>query len=141
MDQKCRICNIVKTALSFVFTLVMIAALLGAYVTFGSLEIAAFGSEVGSLSILAVVITLMLWTTDLDCSTCAPPKFQQWVIFVVLILATIASILGITQTHFRQASLIVGTREGSLAIIAFVVTATYWAKHVQSLCGFCGLKK
>jgi hypothetical protein len=143
MDQKCDICNVVKTALSLVFTVVMIGAMLGAYATLGSLDPQVFGTEASSLAILAVVVTLMLWTTNLDCSGCPPPSFQQWVIFTVLILATIASVLGLYQAHFGAGSYLgtVGSRESSLAILAFAVTATYWAKHVQTICETCTPRK
>lgn len=136
---KCDVCNIVKIALSLVFTVVMIGAILGAYATLGSLIPEAFGTEAASLALLAVVVTLMLWTTNLDCSGCPPPSFQQWVIFTILILSTISSILGLYQTHFGKGAFEdnVGTPESSLAILAFAVTATYWAKHVQTICETC----
>ncbi len=142
-SQKCDICNVVKIVLSLIFTIVMIGAILGVYATLGSLEPQAFGSEAASLSILAVVITLMLWTTNLDCSGCPPPTFQQWVIFAVLIFATIASVLGLYQAHFGAGTLAgnVGSSESSLAILAFAVTATYWAKHVQTICETCTPRK
>lgn len=129
----------VKIGLSLVFTAVMIAAILGAYATLGSLVLEAFGTQAASLALLAVVITLMLWTTNLDCSHCPTPAFQQWVIFTVLILATIASILGLYQAHFGLGRFAetVGTSESSLAILAFAVTSTFWAKHVLTICDTC----
>ena len=139
LTSKCDICDKVKIGLSLVFTIVMIGAILGAYATLGSLTLEAFVTESASLALLAVVVTLMLWTTNLDCSGSPPPSLQQWVIFTVLIFATIASILGLYEAHFGSGRFTdtVGTSESSLAILAFAVTSTFWAKHVQTLCDTC----
>jgi carbon starvation protein CstA len=138
--MECRTCDRVKTVLSLLFTVVMAAALLGAYYAHGTIAELQFGTTEASLSILAVVITLMLWTKNLDCSNCPNLRYQQWVVFGILILATIASFIGMYRAHIGVNELVVGTRNASLSIIAFAVTATYWAKQVQKICGQCSLQ-
>lgn len=135
--NKCSTCNIVKTALSFIFTAAMTVAIIGAVEGTQLLGKVQFGSMEASLGLLALVMTLMLWTTNLDCSGCPNPVYQNWIVFAFLILATIASLLGLYQAHFRTGTFVAGTLEGSLAILAFAVVATQWAKNVQSLCESC----
>ena len=134
---KCSTCDTVKTILSLIFTVVLAAALLGAYYAHGTIFEPLFGTTEASLSILAVVITLMLWTKNLDCSHCPNPKCQTWIIFVILILATITSLADVYASHIGINEIVVGSRTGSLSIIAFAVTATYWAKHIEKICGKC----
>ena len=138
--SKCNVCNVVKTALSILFTAVMTAALLGVYVTHGPMGESFIGSAEGSLSILALVITLMLWTLNLDCSKCPNPRLQQSIVFVLLVLATVASIIGMVQAHMGEDGFVFGTFDGSLSIIAFSITGTYWAKHLQVICDSCTLR-
>lgn len=135
---KCSLCNIVKTTLSFIFTAVMATAIFAAYVAHGfEAETLTWGSVEASLSILALIATLMLWTTNLDCSGCPNPKYQGWIVFSLLVLATFASLVGMVQAHFRIEGFQAGTMEGSLSILAFVVASTYWAKQVQKICETC----
>lgn len=138
--SKCNICDVVKTALSILFTGVMTAALLGVYITHGPLGESFIGSAEGSLSILALVITLMLWTMNLDCSSCPNPRLQQGIVFIVLVLATVASLIGMVQAHIGANGFVFGTFDGSLSILAFSITGTYWAKHLQALCDSCKLQ-
>jgi hypothetical protein len=139
--SKCSVCNTVKTVLSLVFTGVMTAALLGFYYTHIPLGDQFIGSMEGSLAILALVSTLMLWTLNLDCSSCPTPFLQQIIVFSILILATVAAILGMYKAHMDpNGNLILGTTDCSLSILAFVVASTYWAKHVQTLCQSCNIR-
>lgn len=135
--NKCSTCNIVKTALSFIFTAAMTAAIIGAVEGTSLLVSPNFGSVEASLAILALTVTLMLWTTNLDCSGCPNPTYQNWIVFTFLVLATLASLCGLYQAHFRTGIFVAGTPEGSLAILTFAIVATQWAKNVQSLCESC----
>jgi hypothetical protein len=134
---KCSLCNIVKTTLSFIFTAVMVTAIFGGYLSQGFESVPDFGSTEASLGILAVIATLMLWTTNLDCSNCPNPKYQNWIVFGLLVITTVLALIGMVRAHFRVEGFQAGTMEGSLSILAFVFASTYWAKEVQKICETC----
>lgn len=134
---KCSLCNIVKTTLSFIFTAVMAAAIFGGYLSQGFEGAPRLGSAEASLGLLALTATLTLWTTNLDCSGCPNPRYQNWIVFSLLIIATVIALIGMIRAHFRIEGFQAGTLEGSLSILAFVLTSTYWAKQVQKICETC----
>ena len=134
---KCSLCNIVKTTLSFIFTAVMATAIFGGYLSQGFEGVSMLGSPEASLGILALIATLMLWTTNLDCSGCPNPKYQNWIVFGLLVITTFLALIGMVRAHFRVEGFQAGTMEGSLSILAFVFSSTYWAKEVQKICETC----
>jgi hypothetical protein len=118
----------------------MAIAIVAVYDSHGTIENITLGTAEGSLSILALVISLRLWTTNLDCSRCPNSMFKHWIVFVVLITTTILAIFDFHSVHFAH-GLSVGTVEGSLSLLAFAVTATLWADEVQSICVTCNLRR
>lgn len=134
---KCSLCNIVKTTLSFIFTAVMATAIFGGYLSQGLEGMTRLGSAEASLGILALIATLMLWTTNLDCSGCPNPRYQNWIVFTLLVITTVIALIGMIRAHFRIDGFQAGTLDGSLSILAFVVASTYWAKNVQKICETC----
>lgn len=140
VNINCRTCDVIKTVMCLIFTAVITAAILGMIEASGFLTTPTLGSSEASLSVLALVIALMLWTKNMDCSGCPNPKFQQCVVFVFLILATIATLVGLYKAHVIDNKLVFGTMDGSLSILAFAVAATYWTKHVESICSSCKIK-
>ena len=138
--MKCNTCGIVKNVLSVVFMVIMAAAILDAYYAHGTISNPRFGTDEASFSILAVVITLMMWTKNLDCSKDASKKYQSWVIFTILIIATAASIANVYTSHVGTNGIVVGSRTGSIAIVSFVITTIYWAKQVEKICSKCILQ-
>ena len=53
------------------------------------------------------------------------------ILAVLLFLTTLASLLGVYQTHFVGGSMQFGSTSGSLAIIAFVASALAWGKKMK----------
>ena len=62
----------------------------------------------------------------------------DWVFSSLLLLASVASLIGVYKSHFLSSGATFGTTSGSLALIAFVLSVTLWKK---SMCCCCGEKK
>ncbi|ALM14694.1 MAG TPA: hypothetical protein DEB30_00190 [Candidatus Peribacter riflensis] len=58
-------------------------------------------------------------------SSCAA---VQWVICLLLFLASIASLVGVYRAHFATGGMVFGSTNSSLSILAFVVALTLWSK-------------
>lgn len=79
-----------------------------------------------------------------NCSTgCMVTK---WILCVLLLLTAIAAIIGVYETHVvigtdpARFALQFGSTSGSLAIIAFAISATLWMKQLvccMSKCEVC----
>ena len=64
-------------------------------------------------------------------------KFCKWVVALLLLAVSIASLAGVYQTHVMSGSdgsrmvIQFGSTSGSLAIIAFVVSVMAWGKKMM----------
>ena len=135
--QKADMNLVVRTSLSVIFTLVMIGAVLGvveSHLITGELS---FGSTEASLSLLAVVLTIMYWTKHTSGAPCPPHRYMQSIVFIVLVLATVASTAGLVQAHLSAKGVTFGTLASSMAIVTFAVTAKHCAKHVNAIYKGC----
>lgn len=67
------------------------------------------------------------------------------VVAALLLLAAIAALLGVTMTHFENGDtgigLVLGTMNGSLALIAFALTSTLFLKQLKHCCMKCEVCK
>ncbi len=61
------------------------------------------------------------------------------VVALLTTLTTVATALGVYQTHVTADGWMFGTANGSLAILAFLVSIGIWLKLVKKLCP-CGKK-
>ena len=59
----------------------------------------------------------------------------NWLICLVLFLATLAALAGVYQVHFGGAGAIFGSTSGSLSLIALGINLSLWAKWMcRCLC-------
>lgn len=128
------VCTVVKTALGVVFTLMMIASILAMIESHNLRHDPLFGTAEGSMSVLAVVLTLIYWTKHTDCSPMLHKPYQQIVVQSILIVSIIVATIDFVQAHFIEGKLVFGTLEGTLAIVAFAVSAKHCAKHIAWIC-------
>lgn len=125
---------VVKAVLSVVFTFVMILALGGVYYAHYRGGAFAFGTIEGSLSVLALVLTIIFWTRHADSSE-GCPIYLDWITLALLIVAFVLSILDLAAVHLTPDGTNMGTQQSALSIVTFAFTAKYWAKHVQFMHG------
>lgn len=71
----------------------------------------------------------------------------KWALVVFLFLTTVASLVGVYQTHIligtdpAQFAMQFGSTSGSLAILAFAVSAKIWMKQLMACMGDCEVCK
>ncbi len=71
-----------------------------------------------------------------NCS--APCMVSKWVVAVLLFLTSVASLIGIYNTHVVAGGVQFGSSSGSFAIIAFAISITCWGKKmVACMSGNC----
>ena len=75
-------------------------------------------------------------------ATCSPAcVVVKWVVALALSLVTIASLVGIYQTHIVAGGAPFGSTSGSLAILAFVASVVGWTRQMtkcmRSDCDAC----
>ncbi len=68
-----------------------------------------------------------------QCST--PCVIMKWAVALLLLLVTIASLVGIYQTHIVAGGAQFGSTSGSLAIIAFVASVMGWSRQMGKCMG------
>jgi len=73
--------------------------------------------------------------------TCGPCTVVQWVVMALLFLATLAALVGVYKAHFLSTGATFGTTSGSLALVAFTLSLTLWAKSASHCCGCCCAEK
>lgn len=70
------------------------------------------------------------------------------VVMILLFVATLAAFMEVLASHYvvlkgaREATILFGTSTGSLSLIAFAVTVTFWAKSFKACmsgCEACGV--
>ncbi len=70
-----------------------------------------------------------------------PCLLSKWIVAVLLLLTSLASLFGVYQTHMVSDGIQFGGSAGSLAIIAFVVSVMAWSKQMiccmKSTCEVC----
>lgn len=60
---------------------------------------------------------------------------MNWIVCLLLFLATITALVGVYQSHFGINGMVFGGSTGSLALIAFVASLTLWSKWMcKCLC-------
>ena len=70
-----------------------------------------------------------------SCGTgCGGCKAVKIIVTLLLTATTLATLLGVWKTHSTPSGWMFGTMEGSLAILAFVLSVTIWVKMVKCLC-------
>lgn len=70
-------------------------------------------------------------------SGCGGCKFIVSVVAFLTTITTVATIIGVYMTHMTIDGWKFGTIDGSLSIVAFVVSIMVWLKLVKKLCP-CG---
>ena len=80
----------------------------------------------------------MAFLSKKSAGCCSPGcKVCKWVVAILLLLTSIAALVGVYQTHVitgSDSSRVViqfGSTSGSLAIIAFVVAVVSWGKQIM----------
>lgn len=56
----------------------------------------------------------------------------KWIVALALFLVTIASLVGIYQTHIVAGGAQFGSTSGSLAILAFTVSVVAWTRQMMA---------
>ena len=112
----------------------MIAAVAGLYAAHVKGGDFVFGTTAGSVSIIALTLSIVYWVTHADISDYCP-KFQDWIIFAALILLFVLAVLGVSETHFSVYGLVFGSPEGAFAIFALAITSKHCAKQIQKMHG------
>ena len=75
-----------------------------------------------------------------SCGTrCAGCKALTAIVALLSTLTTIATAIGVYQTHLTDQGWMFGTANGSLAVLAFIVSIMCWLKLVKKMCP-CGKK-
>lgn len=73
---------------------------------------------------------------------CAGCKFVVVIVALLTTITTVATFIGVWQTHMTAEGWSFGTTNGSLAVIAFVASIMCWLKLVKKICpcgkGSCG---
>jgi len=68
-------------------------------------------------------------------SCCGACTAVNWIICLLLFLASITSLVGVYRTHFSVGGMVFGSTASSLALLAFVVSLTLWSKWMcRCLC-------
>ena len=63
---------------------------------------------------------------------------SKWVVAILLFLTSVASLIGIYQTHVVNGGIQFGSTSGSLAILAFTASIMCWGKKMAScMSGTC----
>jgi len=127
--ENCDVCTIIKGTLTVIFTIIMIIAIAGLYFAHISPFGMIFGTNETSMSIAALVLSIMYWTKHADCST-DPANVQQWIVIGFLAITFVLSVIGIAEVHLSPYGPRFGTMESSLSILAFAITAKHSAKQV-----------
>lgn len=73
-------------------------------------------------------------------SSCQICGILQWVVAILLFIATIAALIGAWRAHFTEVGAIFGSTSGSLALIALGVNATLWLQLMKRCCP-CNLER
>lgn len=68
------------------------------------------------------------------CTVCS---VVHWVIAVIILLSAIASVIGVYKAHFLAGGATFGTTNGSLSIMAMVVSLAFLAKMMM----YCPCRK
>ena len=66
-------------------------------------------------------------------------KVVVGIVALLTTVTTIATLIGVYQTHVTAEGWMFGSPNGSLAVIAFVVSIMCWVKLVKKMCP-CGSK-
>jgi hypothetical protein len=64
----------------------------------------------------------------------------QWVVALLLLLASVAALIGVWNTHVTNNGFAFGGSSASLALIAFAISVTLCKKSLCCLCGACSPK-
>ncbi len=74
------------------------------------------------------------------CGPCLVCKIASGIVGLLVTVTTVATLIGVWMTHNTPEGWAFGTPNGSLSVIAFVVSAAVWLKIFKKMCGCCGKK-
>lgn len=69
--------------------------------------------------------------STVGCHTC---KMTGILVFGLLLLTTLASLVGVYKSHFISAGATFGSTSGSLALIAFAINVMFLVKAMKHCC-------
>ncbi|MDD5103808.1 MAG: hypothetical protein PHX93_05420 [Candidatus Peribacteraceae bacterium] len=70
-----------------------------------------------------------------SCSCSGACTAVNWIICLLLFLTTITAFVGVYRSHFGLNGMTFGSTNGSLALLAFIVSLTMWSKWMcKCLC-------
>ena len=74
-----------------------------------------------------------------SCSSCGGCKVIVSIVALLTTVTTVATLIGVYMTHVTAEGWMFGTPNGSLSVLAFLVSIMCWLKLVKKMCP-CGKK-